>query len=129
MMSLKRFLQQVIIQTSSYLSGTLSNNPEKWGKFPLSIPSIPSWGKIIGYHPLPQCTLIILSCQKLLGQLDTPTFCLKKNIFLFFLCIKTGGCCDTVRVVAPTSDPAALAEDISGVYRLNDSMSGKELDL
>ena len=51
----------------------------------------------------------------------------KKNIFLFF--IKTGGCCDTVRVVAPTSDPAALAEDISGVYRLNDSMSGKDLDL
>ena len=127
-MSLKRFLQQVIIQTSSWLSGTLFKNPEKWGKFPLSIPFIPSWGKIIGYHPLPQCTSIILSCQKLLGQLDTPSFCLKKKKYFPFF-YKTGGCCDTVRVVAPTSDPAALAEDISGVYRLNDSMSGKDLDL
>ena len=51
----------------------------------------------------------------------------EKKIFSCFFCIKTGGCCDTVRVVAPTSDPAALAEDISGVYRLNDSMSGNEL--
>ena len=46
----------------------------------------------------------------------------------FPVCIKADGCCDTVRVVAPTSDPAALDEDISGVYRLNDSMSGKDLD-
>ena len=51
------------------------------------------------------------------------------KMFSLFFFIKTGGCCDTVRVVAPTSDPAALAEDISGVYRLNDSMSGKDLDL
>ena len=52
----------------------------------------------------------------------------EKKYFPVFFCIKTGGCCDTVRVVAPTSDPAALAEDISGVYRLNDSMSGKDLN-
>ena len=116
-MSLKRFLQQVIIQTSSWLSGTLFKNPEKWGKFPLSIPFIPSWGKMIGYHPHPRHS----------EGGGTPTFCLKNKIFSCFFFIKTGGCCDTVRVVAPTSDPAALPEDISGVYRLNDSMSGKDL--
>ena len=29
------------------------------------------------------------------------------------------GCCDTVKVEAPTDDPAALDEDVSGVYILN----------
>ena len=65
----------------------------------------------------------LVDCQYKLNQLSQIKYekhSREIQMMIIFLSWKpSDGCCDTVKVEAPTDDPAALDEDVSGVYILN----------